>query len=234
MAMDLLELIGMKKEVPGMNIPTKQCTQCKEIRFPIEEYFYISKDGSIKSVCRPCIRKNDGSYFVDKKQLLDGTSPLIEEGEIWAIPVRYGQKLSGYLVSSHGRVVGNQNTFLSADLNKSAGLEYPQYKLYYDEESLGGYSHATQRTLEYDGKARRRANIKAHRLVAETFMSIDDNPPIPLEDWNQCPESAKQWIRDTALIDHIDDNKENPHLDNLRWTTPIKNHVARKARENEE
>jgi hypothetical protein len=234
MATDLLELIGMK-EFSGMeSIPKKQCTRCKEIRFPIEEYFYIRTTGKVDTICKVCIREKDGSYFVDKKQLLDGTSPLIEEGEKWAVAVRYGQELSGYLVSSHGRVVGNQNQFLVPSIGEQPSLQYPQYKLYYDEESLGGYSHSKQRESGYKGKARRRANIKAHRLVAETFMPIDKNPPIPLEDWNQCPESAKQWIRETALIDHIDDNKKNPHLDNLRWTTPLKNHIMRKAKENEE
>ena len=65
----------------------------------------------------------------------------------------------------------------------------------------------------------------------ETYNSIDDNPPIPREDWEKCPESAKQWIRDTALVDHIDDNPGNNNLDNLRWVIPKDNQKYRKLKE---
>ena len=46
--------------------------------------------------------------------------------------------------------------------------------------------------------------------------------------WKDLPEEAKQWVRDTALIDHIDDDPTNNHLDNLRWATPKQNERNRK------
>lgn len=71
-------------------------------------------------------------------------------------------------------------------------------------------------------------NVKYHRAVIEAWKPIDENPPIPTEDWNNTPESAKQFIRDCAIIDHIDSNTRNNHVDNLRWTTPIGNQFQRK------
>ena len=70
--------------------------------------------------------------------------------------------------------------------------------------------------------------VKYHRAVMEAWKPIDDYPPIPKEDWDECPESAKQFIRDAAVIDHIDSNTRNNHVDNLKWTTPKDNNSARK------
>ena len=70
--------------------------------------------------------------------------------------------------------------------------------------------------------------IKYHRAVMEVWKPIDDYPPIPKEDWDRCPESAKQFMRDTAIIDHIDSDTRNNHVDNLRWTTPKDNQFSRK------
>ena len=60
-------------------------------------------------------------------------------------------------------------------------------------------------------------------------MPIDEFPPEQLRNcWKDLPEEAKQWVRDTALIDHIDDDPTNNHLDNLRWATPKQNERNRK------
>ena len=71
-------------------------------------------------------------------------------------------------------------------------------------------------------------NIKIHRAVMEVWKPIDQFPPIPMKDWNNTPEAAKQFIRESAIIDHIDGNTENNHADNLRWCTPKENHKDRK------
>ena len=70
--------------------------------------------------------------------------------------------------------------------------------------------------------------IKYHRAVMEVWKPIDEYPPIPKEDWDKCPESAKQFIRDSAVIDHIDNNTRNNHVDNLKWTTNKDNNGHRK------
>ena len=76
--------------------------------------------------------------------------------------------------------------------------------------------------------------LKYHRAVMEAWKPIDDYPPIPKEDWDECPESAKQFIRDAAVIDHIDSDTRNNHVDNLEWTTPKDNNAARKKYKNGE
>ena len=73
--------------------------------------------------------------------------------------------------------------------------------------------------------------IKYHRAVMEVWKPIDDYPPIPKEDWDRCPESAKQFMRDTAIIDHKDDNPRNNHISNLQWATPKENEFNRKKQQ---
>jgi hypothetical protein len=70
--------------------------------------------------------------------------------------------------------------------------------------------------------------VKYHRAVMEAWKPIDEYPPIPKEDWDKCPESAKQFMRESAIIDHIDSDTRNNHVDNLRWTTPKGNSPHRK------
>ena len=43
---------------------------------------------------------------------------------------------------------------------------------------------------------------------------------------------SKGVIRETAIIDHIDDDTMNNHVDNLQWSTPVKNQKHRKKQRN--
>ena len=70
--------------------------------------------------------------------------------------------------------------------------------------------------------------VKIHRAVMEAWKPIDEFPPIPKEEWDACPESAKQFMRDAAIIDHEDDDTLYNHGDNLSWSTNKDNNNWRK------
>jgi hypothetical protein len=59
-----------------------------------------------------------------------------------------------------------------------------------------GYYHV----MLYDGNGRK--TLSVHRLVAMAFLDADDSRP---------------------YVDHIDGNKVNNNIDNLRWCTPSEN-----------
>lgn len=80
----------------------------------------------------------------------------------------------------------------------------------------------------------KRKHYLVHRLICETFKPMEQFPPIPVADWANTPESAKQIIKNCMLVDHIDNNPFNNRIENLRWVTPWENNSAVKKRESAE
>jgi|TARA_Y100000296_G_C5114068_1_gene226746 hypothetical protein len=89
------------------------------------------------------------------------------------------------------------------------GSEY-QYPIQGLESNMNG--KCCQRTMSI------------HKLVANTHMSVDDFPPERLVDvYDTLPESVKQWIRETVVINHIDHDPTNNDISNLEYVTPREN-----------
>jgi len=76
--------------------------------------------------------------------------------------------------------------------------------------------------------------IKSHKLVIDTWKPLYDNPPegIVWEEWKIVRDlpTVYDHISKTVVIDHIDDDPTNNHLDNLRRVTSWDNQTTRKAK----
>lgn len=136
--------------------------------------------------------------------------------------VRFGKKLPGYYATRCGKIYSSKtNKFISMYAGKngylSCSLSLP-LDLFEDHK----YYQASFKRKTFN------IQQQVHRLIAETFIPIDEFPPIPIEDWDNTPEIAKQFIRDCAVVDHIIPDLSNNSVDNLRWTTPKGNNFARK------
>ena len=163
---------------------------------------------------------------------------------------KYGIEVPNYFVSKDGRILSTKTSkwkilnpkyqtiesggyitphVVGLRVNRSKNPElFKEYNYNTSQQKV-----ATDPTSRYYKKCTKDPDkttiqVKYHRAVMEAWKPIDENPPIPKEDWDKCPESAKQFIRDAAIIDHIDSDTMNNHVDNLQWTTPKDNEPNRK------
>ena len=147
--------------------------------------------------------------------------------------IRYGIEIPYYYCNILGQIFSTKtNKFLAPKSKWSARLnkEGNRFRCY-------SYILSIPKGLfeDYDHRARGKSHspaisVDAHRAVMETWRPIDEYPPeMVAECWEETPEPAKEWIRRTAYVDHIDDNPANNHVDNLRWVMPIENQSFRKA-----
>ena len=59
------------------------------------------------------------------------------------------------------------------------------------------------------------------------FRPMDEYPPERLKDcWDDIPEDAKKWIKQTVVINHIDHDPSNNRVDNLEYVTQRENSRA--------
>ena len=72
-------------------------------------------------------------------------------------------------------------------------------------------------------------NYGVPKLVANAHMSVDENPPERIADvYDDLPESVKQWVRETVVINHID---HNPPIILLQtWNTLLKRKLPQSNR----
>ena len=136
--------------------------------------------------------------------------------------VRFGVELPGYYATKSGKIFSTKtNRFISLFEGKHGYLRC-SLSLPIDTFDDHSYFKANFKRMTFN------LQQEVHRLIAETFIPIDDNPPIPIEDWNKTPETAKQFIRESANVDHIIPDLSNNSVSNLRWVTPKQNNSHRK------
>ena len=114
--------------------------------------------------------------------------------------IRYGFQEEPYVISKSCEVI---NTKTGRILKQSLHGNKNNYNNTYWACSINGKTVAT------------------HRLGMETWKPIDEYPPEQLkDDWDKAPESFKQWVRDTAWVDHLGDKETENHVDKMEWVTP--------------
>ena len=144
--------------------------------------------------------------------------------ELWKPVVRMGEVIPGYFVSNHGRIQNSDGKFLK--IHNRIRNQRPtasRISLQIPKNLFKDYTYAEHKNRKNAYKAR--VTYEIHLLVMEAFGAsyVDENPPIPKKDWEQCPESAKKFMIDRLVIDHIDDNPFNNHISNLRRVVPRDN-----------
>ena len=141
-----------------------------------------------------------------------------------------GVEIPDYYVSADGRFASTKRGIQILDYTRKRNNQTKNYKkpLAFNASLPQGFFNDYDYTTNTSSK-NLNVNIRYHRGVIETWKPIDKYPPDRLKDcWKDIPEEAKQWIRESAYVDHIDDDTSNNHIDNLRWCTPKQNSKQRK------
>ena len=150
----------------------------------------------------------------------------------------YGKVYNKWLVSKCGKVWSNMyNSLLKGGRayyytksGKTKKLHFIKHTITMNEADWWGDGSGS---LHHTGYVWER-EIKEHKLIIDTWAPLYDNPPegIVWEEWKIVRDmpSVFNHISKTVIIDHIDDNPANNHLDNLRRTTSWDNQVTRKAK----
>ena len=151
-------------------------------------------------------------------------------------PICYGKVYDKWLVSRCGKMWSFKwNKLLtgakSYKYNKNNKvIRGIGYTIMLDEENWWGDGSSSPHHNGYQWK---RA-ITAHKMVMDTWAPLYDNPPegVVWEEWEKVRDlpTVYNYISKTVVIDHIDDDPANNHIDNLRRVTQWDNQCTRKSK----
>jgi len=163
--------------------------------------------------------------------------------EVWRTLIVDGKEHPWYSVSNFGHVRShlqivsrgskgftttyNPNFYkdlaLVKNKNRDGSLSKMRVSLQFPEDFFEDYQYRRKR--DTDSNTNKPCDL--HQLVMGAFRPMDDYPPDKLKDcWNDIPEDAKTWIKQTVTINHIDHDPTNNHVDNLEYVTQRENSRA--------
>ena len=148
----------------------------------------------------------------------------------------HGKEYDRWLVSKCGKVWSKRNDKLiegsrTYTNNKSGKrLQHINHTMYVNEADWWGDGSGRLRSNGYEWQR----HIAKHKMVIDTWAPLYDNPPegIVWKEWEIVRDlpSVYDHVIKTIVIDHIDDDPANNHIDNLRRVTSWDNQRHRKAK----
>lgn len=151
--------------------------------------------------------------------------------EEWKPIIIHGKKYDWYSISNYGNLIRHfyfdkkGNWFYDPNyikLMRKANMKSNRSVEYHLSLPKDFFNDTTLENVNYSMSRKNfiLKHIYAHQLVMAAFKPIDKYPPEQLKKcWSVLPEEAKQWIRETVIINHIDHNPANNFVSNLEYVT---------------
>ena len=143
------------------------------------------------------------------------------EDEVFKPIITNRYNASEYKISQYGNILGKRG-------QKLKWFDVRQYCTVTVRLKRSDYTSDFIPQSEYVSGDVIKQNIQVHRIVAELFLP----KPVPLcfsQLWPTLDKKQRDWIQSVYIVDHIDNDRSNPHVDNLRWVTTRENNKHVKA-----
>ena len=157
------------------------------------------------------------------------------EDEKWKpCRLKNGFVAKGYEVSNYGKVRNSKGRILA--VNGSYGIKgkksYPGFNIRLNTKEWEEYTGQKRRPAKGDSATTFGFSMTCHQAVMNSHKPFDENLLPELEEhWHLFSDKLKMLIRDAIIIDHIDDNPWNNHVDNLKYCTFSDNQWTTKTHE---
>ena len=166
---------------------------------------------------------------------------LILQGEEFTRLKRFNKIIPEYWISRSGKVYSEKSgKFLKQSLRsknrtKIGLLTYMRINVHISSDLFDDFEYYQGYNINKHGKKIRARNhmmtLDVHKAVMDSWKDIDNHPPEDIASvWRGLPVQVKQWVRETAVVDHINGDHLDNNIVNLRWTPPKKNCSHRKTR----
>lgn len=151
----------------------------------------------------------------------------VKDDEYFGPLYHHEVKIEGYYVSNYGTILGKRGEPLTWSKSR-----YPTVKVRLPREDFSFYANDQSGSLTTTGQM-----ISVHILVANTHMPFSDNLPevwkgyteingVSYRIWDLMSKEQQTVLRSCYQVDHIDGNKQNAHISNLRYLSPVDNSRA--------
>lgn len=146
--------------------------------------------------------------------------------EIWKPLIHQGLEVPGYTVSNLGNILGKRGGILKRNLNNSGN--YPRCKISAPRDLFPHYVSKNEEATTVP------VYIRLHIAVVDAHLPFEHNLPdiwkrtVPVEGsdvriWDLMDPEQQATLRLSYQVDHIDGDKNNATVSNLRYATGREN-----------